>query len=140
MIDDIKLNKQLAEIVDLRNQLETLSYSDDDYDDIEDQLHEIEDDFNEEFADYLEGILEDVHEEVNTTADILLPTAYLSKSYEVSKDGADEITYYIGDEDGVYVKMESFLELNTRIVLVPNPARFYFTLNGEIKKELWRLA
>ena len=49
MIDDIKLNRQLSEIVDLRNELEKLSYSDDSYDGVEDQLHEVEDDFNEEF-------------------------------------------------------------------------------------------
>lgn len=140
MIDDIKLNKQLAEIVDLRNELETLSYNDESYDDVEDQLHDVEDEFNEEFGEYLDGVLEDAHNEVSTTAEILLPTAYLSKSYEVSNENSDEITYHIDDEDGVYVKIKAFLELNTRIVFVPNPARLFFTLNGEIKKELWRLS
>ncbi len=140
MIDGIKLNRQLAEIVDLRNELETLSYSDDSYDDVEDQLHEIEDDFNEEFGDYLEDVLEEAHREVSTTAEILLATAYLSKSYEVFNEGSEEISYHIDGDDGVYVKIKAFIELNTRIVFVPNPARFFFTLNGEIKKELWRLS
>ena len=48
--------------------------------------------------------------------------------------------YHIDDEDGIYVKIKAFLELNTRIVLIPNPARFLFTLNGEVKKELWKLS
>ena len=85
MIDGEKLNEDLAEIVDLRNELETLSYSDDSYDDVEDQLHELEDEFNEDFGSYLEKVLLEAHKEVSTTADILLPTAYLSKSYEVAK-------------------------------------------------------
>lgn len=139
MIDNIELNRQLANIVDLRNELETLGYSDESYDDVEDELHEEEDLFVEEFGDFLEKVIANVHKEVGTSAEILLPTAYLSKSYEVFKENGEEIIYHIDDEDGIYVKIDDFVELNTRIVFVPNPARFYFTVNGEIKREVWRM-
>jgi len=41
-----KLDKELTEIVEKRNQLAGMDYSHKDYDDLEEKLHDLEDDFN----------------------------------------------------------------------------------------------
>ena len=46
-----KLDQQLTEIVIKRNQLSQMDYSDDSYDDLEEELHDLEDDFNEEYEE-----------------------------------------------------------------------------------------
>jgi hypothetical protein len=51
------LNKQLVALIEKKQALGKLSYNDERYDDIEEELHDLEDDFNEEFGPYLEDVL-----------------------------------------------------------------------------------
>ena len=52
-----EMNKTLNELVEKRNQLAGLSYSDPKYDDLEEILHDLEDDFLDEYGDYFEKVL-----------------------------------------------------------------------------------
>ena len=52
-----KLDQQLTEIVKKRNQLSQMDYSDDSYDDLEEELHDLEDDFNEDYRDWEKNLV-----------------------------------------------------------------------------------
>ena len=49
---DIKaLDRELAALVEMKNKLSVLDYSDENYDTIEEELHDLEDDFLENYGD-----------------------------------------------------------------------------------------
>jgi len=50
---DIKaLDKALQVIIQKKDALEKISYNDPTYDDLEEELHDLEDDFQEEYGEY----------------------------------------------------------------------------------------
>ena len=59
MTTNNKIEVVVNEIAEKRNELNGLTYNDSNYDDIEDDLHDLEDDFNEEFGTFLEDVLQD---------------------------------------------------------------------------------
>jgi uncharacterized protein YydD (DUF2326 family) len=134
-----KLDQQLTEIVQQRNQLSQLEYSDENYDDLEEQLHDLEDDFNEEYEDVLAPELEKIYTKLKSDTDVLLPTAYLANSYtEMQADAKGIVTYEVKVQQGVPVESDQLGKVDLRIVLVPNPARFVLLVNGNQLKELWK--
>lgn len=138
MINKDELNKALEAIVEKRNELSGIGYNDESYDDVEEELHELEDDFNEEFGDYLEDVFMDIHDELCPDSDVLLPTAYISKKYE--KDGAmddGDALYKIGKDDGVFVEVDDYDGQDTRLLVIPSPMRIWLIVNGEPKEQLW---
>ena len=129
---DIKeIEKVFNEIVARRNELSQLDYSAENYDDLEDELHDLEDDFNEEYGEFLEDLLDDIHEEIKVDSDVLLPTAYILKKYVEEGKGYD----LNPDEDGVFIEVEGYAELNTRLMLLPDPLRVSFSIEGAVSKE-----
>ena len=54
------IDEAMIAILQKRLELSKLSYSDDTYDDVEEVLHDLEDDFNEKYGDQLEEILDKV--------------------------------------------------------------------------------
>ena len=52
------IDEAMIAILEKRLELSKLNYSDDTYDDVEEMLHDLEDDFNEKYGDQLEDILE----------------------------------------------------------------------------------
>jgi hypothetical protein len=134
-----KLDQQLTEIVQQRNQLSQLEYSDENYDDLEEQLHDLEDDFNEEYEEVLAPELEKIYAKIKSDTDVLLPTAYLANSYkEMQADAKGIVTYEVSGAQGVPVESDQLGKVDLRIVLVPNPARFVLLVNGNQLKELWK--
>lgn len=133
------LDQLLTEIVQQRNQLSQLEYSDENYDDLEEQLHDLEDDFNEEYEEVLAPELEKIYTKLKSDTDVLLPTAYLANSYkEMQADARGIVTYEVSGAQGVPVESDQLGKVDLRIVLVPNPARFVLLVNGNQLKELWR--
>jgi hypothetical protein len=133
------LDQLLTEIVQQRNQLSQLEYSDENYDDLEEQLHDLEDDFNEEYEEVLAPELEKIYTRLKSDTDVLLPTAYLANSYkEMQADAKGIVTYEVSGAQGVPVESDQLGKVDLRIVLVPNPARFVLLVNGNQLKELWR--
>jgi len=134
-----KLDKELTEIVEKRNQLAAMDYSHEAYDDLEEELHDLEDDFNENYEDVLEGHLEKVQDKLKSDTDVLLPTAYIAHHYKpLLPDANGIVSYEVDGHQGVPIESEQFDKQDVRIVLIPNPARFVMLINGKQLKDLWR--
>ncbi|MBK0403912.1 hypothetical protein I5M27_13030 [Adhaeribacter sp. BT258] len=124
------LNKQLVALIEKKQALGKLSYNDERYDDIEEELHDLEDSFNEEFGPYLEDVLEDVHAKLCPDTDVLLPTAYLPNNLD-GESGGD-------NKEGVWVDSDEFPGKEARLVLVPNPTRIILSVGKAVRKEVWK--
>lgn len=135
MIDQVKLEKDFQEIALLRNQLDEVGYDSEDYDDLEEALHDKEDDFQEEFGGYLEEVLHDVHDEFCPDNDVLLPIAYMAKKYVVTEDQLFTVT----TKDGVFVDADDYPGNNTRLVLIPKPTRLVLIVDKANTQVVWTL-
>jgi len=113
------IDEAMIAILQKRLELSKLSYSDNTYDDVEEVLHDLEDDFNEKYGDQLEEILDRVHIKHCPESDVLLPTAYLAKKFVETADGEIEI----GKKEGVEVEWVEDPAAATRLVLLPSPTR-----------------
>lgn len=134
-----KLDLELTEIVEKRNQLAEMDYSDASYDDLEEELHDLEDDFNADYEDTLETELEKIYSVLKSDTDILLPTAYLANKYKpLQPDARGIVSYEVVGREGVPIESDQFDRQDVRLVLVPNPARFLMIINGNPLKILWR--
>ncbi|AWW32538.1 hypothetical protein DN752_21625 [Echinicola strongylocentroti] len=134
-----KLDKDLTAIVEKRIELSKLTYADEDYDDIEEEMHDLEDDFNEEYGDELEGELEKIYDKLDSDTDILLPSAYLANKYTpMLPDAKGVISYEVKGKEGVPIESEQFDGQDVRIIIIPNPTRFVMQINGVPMKDLWR--
>ncbi|MBN7816192.1 hypothetical protein [Algoriphagus pacificus] len=134
-----KLDRELTEIVEKRNQLAEMDYSDAMYDDLEEELHDLEDDFNADYEDVLEKELEKIYSVLKSDTDILLPTAYLANKYKpLLPDANGIVSYEVVGREGVPIESDQFDRQDVRLVLVPNPVRFLMIINGNPLKVLWR--
>ncbi|MER2997044.1 MULTISPECIES: hypothetical protein [Pontibacter] len=124
------LNKDLIAILEKKSELNKLDYNDARYDDMEEALHDMEDDFNETYGDYLEDVLEDVHGKIKSDADILLPTAYIASSLDGKELEEGE------ESEGVWVESDKFPGVEMRLVLVANPPRVLLILSDQ-ERVLW---
>ena len=113
------IDEAMIAILEQRLKLSKLSYSDENYDDVEELLHDLEDDFNEKYGDQLEEILEKVHLKHCPESDVLLPTAYLAKKFVETADGEVEIS----KKEGVEVEWIEDPAAAARLVLLPSPTR-----------------
>jgi hypothetical protein len=115
---DIKaLDSALQAIEKKREELSKLNYNNPKYDDLEEQLHDMEDDFQDNFGEYIEEALQNIHEEVCPDNDVLMPIAYLGK--------------------GVPVEAEKHPGKDAKLVLVTNPTRIILALGKEKQEVLW---
>lgn len=134
-----KLDQQLTELVKKRNQLSQMDYNDDQYDDLEEELHDLEDEFNEHYESVLEPELEKIYVKLKSDTDVLLPSAYLANQYkELLPDSKGIISYEVIGNQGVPVESDQLGKVDLRIVLIPNPARFVLLVNGKQLKDLWK--
>jgi hypothetical protein len=115
---DIKaLDKTLAELTKCKAELASLDYNNPKYDEKEDALHALEDQFQEAFGAKLEEILQDIHDEFCSDNDVLMPMAYLGK--------------------GVVVEADDYPGKDTRLLLVPNPPRIVLVVGKEKEQTVW---
>lgn len=130
---DIKaLDKALQEIAKRRNELQKVDYNNPKYDDLEEQLHDLEDDFQEKFGDSLEEVLQDVHDQHCPDTEVLYPIAYLAKSYIVT----DKNEFSVAATEGVFVEVDEFPGKDTKLVILPNPPRVVLNI-GKEQKVVW---
>lgn len=136
---DIKsLDSALIALVEKKIQLSEMNYADEKYDEIEDELHEMEDDLLEKYGTYLEEALEDVHDEFCPDNDVLLPIAYLANTYtRTGQTRGGKPMYDVDYGDGVIVEVDDFPGKDARIVIVPNPTRIMLNVKGETKVVAW---
>lgn len=129
------LDKALVEIVEKKNTLSQLNYNDKNYDQVEEELHDLEDDFIDEYGDYLEDVLADLHDELCPDNDVLLPIAYLANKY-VRKEDNGQVTYHAAD-GGVLVDVDEYPDKLTRLVLVPKPTRLVLQVGRNHEEQVW---
>jgi|SRR5690606_24108377 len=137
---DIKnLDRDLAALVDIKNKLSTLNYNDEEYDEIEEKLHDEEDNFLEKYGDYLEDALSDVHDEYCPDTDVLLPIAYLANKYEKGeKTENGMVKYNVGPQEGVIVEVDDYPGQLSRIALVPGPTRLVLNVQNKGQEVVWK--
>jgi len=131
---DIKaLENELKALITLKNQLAATPYNDAIYDELEEKLHDREDDFIEKYGEYLEDAFHDVHDELCPDSEVLLPIAYLANKYSVDESGE----YDVPVGEGVFVEMDDYSGQDTRLALLPNPVRIMLIINGKDKQIVW---
>ncbi len=138
-MDVDKLNEDFSLIADKINELDELNYSDERYDDLEEELHDMEDEFLEEFGQDLEEAIAEVHDEFCPDNDVLLPVAYFAKNYiRNQRDHKGRYSYDIEYGEGVPVTVDDFPDQEVKIVLVPGPTRLIVTVGETAKQVAWR--
>ncbi len=137
---DIKaLDRELAALVEMKNKLSVLDYSDENYDTIEEELHDLEDDFLENYGDFIEDGLNDVHDEYCPDTDVLLPIAYLANKYaRKGKNGEGTIQYDVDINEGVIVEVDDYPDTLCKLVLVPGPTRLILNINNKGQQVVWK--
>lgn len=126
------IDKAIIEIIQKRAELNKLSYEDEKYDDVEDSLHDLEDDFVGEHGDALEDILMDIHDEICPDMDVLSPLSYIAQEYIVKGD-----KYDVDNSQGVFVEIDDLLGKPTKLVLIPNPLRVILNIDSKTRKTVW---
>jgi hypothetical protein len=116
-MDNKKLDKVLSAIIEKKKELESIDYNDPRYDEVEDALHDLEDDFVEEFGDYMEEKLQEVHDRICPDTDVLSPTAYIGK--------------------GVVVDLEKFPGKEARLLINGNPTSIVLAVRDK-QEILWK--
>ena len=133
-----KFNASLIDLAEKRITLNQYDYADERYDKAEDDLHTAEDAFLSEFGDFMEGVLEDVHEKVCPETDVLIPTAYIAKNYVRKGEASNgDPIYDFTTKEGVIVEADKYHNKTSRLVLVPAPARLILTVGGKAKEVVW---
>lgn len=136
-----QLNETLLELLSKRFALKKMGYDHPDYDEAEETLENLEDEFVDEYGDEFEQILQRVHTAFCPDTDVLLPTAYLprSKFEQVTDEETGQDEYEIGPADGVWVTLKDFPNLDAKMVLLPSPPRLEILSMGG-SQEVWRAA
>ena len=115
---DVKaLDLALLNIVKKRDELSKLDYNNPKYDDLEEELHDLEDDFQDEYGEYLEQALQQVHDEYCPDNDVLMPIGYLGQ--------------------GVPVEVDKLPGKDTRLVLAPAPVRIILSVGKDKQQVVW---
>lgn len=128
-----ELDKALQLIIAKRNELRLVDYANPKYDDLEEQLHDLEDDFQDTFGEYLEDILQGVHDKLCPDTEVLFPIAYVAKSYAVN--GNNEFS--VAAEEGVFVEVDEHPGKETKLVLIPSPLRVVLNVGKEKQEVVW---
>jgi len=131
---DVKaLDKAIQEIASRRNDLKKIDYNNLKYDELEEELHDLEDSLHVKYGDYLEEILQNVHDKYCPDTDVLFPIAYLAKSYIVNAKNE----YAVANNEGVYVEVDSIPGKDTRLVILPNPIRVILNVGNNQQQVVW---
>ena len=112
-----ELDAGLREIEKKKAELSKLDYNDPKYDDLEEALHDLEDDFQDKHGEYLEEALQNIHDDWCPDNDVLMPIAYLGK--------------------GVPVEVDKFPGKDTRLILMTNPPRIVLSIGKEKQDIMW---
>ena len=131
---DLKaLDKDLQEIAKLRNTLAKVDYNNPKYDEIEEQLHELEDAFQDNHGDDLEDVLQDIHDKICPDTDVLYPIAYFAKTYLVNAKNEFSVT----TSEGVFVEVDAHEGKDTKLVIIPSPLRVALNIGKELQQIVW---
>ena len=127
------LDKAIQEIALRRNDLKKIDYNNPKYDELEEELHDLEDSLHVKYGDYLEEVLQNVHDKYCPDTDVLFPIAYLAKSYIVNEKNE----FSVANNEGVFVEVDSIPGKDTRLVIVPNPIRVILNVGKDQQQVVW---
>jgi hypothetical protein len=116
-MDAKAMDAALQEILKKREELAKIDYNNPKYDDLEEQLHDLEDDFQEEYGGYLEEAFQKVHDDLCPDNDVLMPIAYLGK--------------------GVPVEIDKLAGKDTKLILAPGPTRIVLAVGKDKQEVIW---
>lgn len=137
-MDIDKLNDDFAKVAELVIQLDSMDYSDEKYDDLEEELHDLEDTMMEEFGDYLEKAIAGVYENLCPDGDVLLPSAYIAKHYiRKQKDNQGRYSYDVEFGEGIPIESDTFPDQEVYLALVPGATRLVVTVGETAKQTVW---
>jgi len=136
-MDIEKLNADLVELVSRKNLLASIDYNDEAYDQVEEDLHDFEDDFLEKYEEDLEAVFQKVHDEYCPDNDVLLPIAYVAKKYIEKRDEEGNVTFGVGPNEGVLVEVDEHPKSHVRLFIVPSPTRIIMTIDNRDPKVVW---
>lgn len=115
---DIKaLDKALQEIIKQKTELGKLDYNNPKYDELEEKLHDLEDDFQDEYGEYLETAIQKVHDQYCPDNDVLLPIAYLG--------------------EGAAIDLEKLPDREAKLLLAANPTRLVLKIGKDKQETVW---
>lgn len=131
---DVKgLDKAIQQIALSRNELKKIDYNNPKYDDLEEELHDLEDSLQVKYGDYLEEVLQNVHDKYCPDTDVLHPIAYFAKSYSINAKNE----FSVANNEGVFVEVDSIPGKDTRLVIVPNPVRVILNVGKDQQQVVW---
>jgi hypothetical protein len=115
---DVKaLDQALVKLVKKREELSKINYNNPKYDELEEELHDLEDEFQDEYGDFLEEALQQVHDEYCPDNDVLMPIGYIGQ--------------------GVPVEVDKLPGKDTRLVLAPSPVRIILSVDKDKQQVVW---
>ncbi len=132
------VNEAIFEIIELRNELATLSYNDTKYDQVEDELHEVEEQFEKEFGNVIEDAIADFYDEYCPDSDVLSPLAYIAKAYQVTGENNVGKTYEVARKNALAIELDDYPNQDNRLTLIPNPLRLVAYFGDGTTKEVWK--
>lgn len=131
------LDQSLIAIVKKKNELSQLTYQDPQYDQVEEELHDLEDAWMDTYGEEMEEVIQEVHDRICPDTDVLLPIAYLAKSYVPVEDDKGAETYDVDLKEGVPVILDEYPDHLTRMVLLPTPPRIIVQVNRKKRFLVW---
>ncbi len=133
-----QLNNDLIAIALKRNELGRLSYASPEYDSVEEELHEMEDSFDEIHGKYLHEVFAGVYSKISSENEIMLCIAYIAKKYNIVQD---EETLENGFEpplgEGIQVESLGYKNEILQLVLAPNPLRILLQEGRNKRNVIW---
>lgn len=131
------LDHSLLAIIKKKNELKQLGYQDPKYDDIEEEIHDLEDNLMDEYGEEMEQVIQEVHDKICPDTDVLLPIAYLANSYVPTKDDDGKDSFDVDLKEGVPVILDDYPDQLSRMVLLPSPPRLIVQVNREKRFLAW---
>jgi len=131
-MDMSELDAKLTVIADKISELSGMDYHKEEYDDLEEEIHSLEDKLIDEYGQFLEEVFQDIHDEYCSDNEVLLPVAYLAHHYTKTEKGYD-----VPLTEGIPVDVDDFPGKDTRLVLVPSPLRVLLQVDENQRLEVW---
>ncbi len=118
------MNKILCQIIEKRNALSVLTYDSEEYDDLEEKLHDIEDDLLGEYGSTIEKVIKKVYAKfAHEDSELLSPISYIARRYTVMGKNKLGVDYELPLGEGIQVDAADLQNTEIRVAILPNPLR-----------------
>lgn len=133
MLDIKALDTALEDIIKKRTKLYSMSFDSKGYDDLEDELMDLEDDFSENYGDFVEDGIAEVYEQFGLDDEVLSAVSYIGRHYSITADNQ----YGISAKQGLPIDTPDEPDADLKIILLPKPVRIFAVMGGKAQ-EAWR--